>query len=95
MSAKAMGASSETANAIGIGVDIAAGVGPSLGANVSRQLSETVLKNNSFIYKQLATVNLSMAIRIIFSSVVTRISKSLANRRKWPNQAKVLSTIQR
>jgi hypothetical protein len=32
---------------------------------------------------------LSMAIRIIFSAVVTRISKSFANRRKWPNQAKV------
>ena len=56
---------------------------------------EAVLKNNLFNYTHLATVNLSIAIRIIFSEVETRFSKSFANRRKWPSQAKVLSTIQR
>ena len=59
------------------------------------RLLEAVLKNNLFDYRQLAMVNLSMAIRIIFSAVVTRISKSFANRRKLPSQAIVLSTSQR
>ena len=56
---------------------------------------EAVLKKNSFNYRHLATVSLSMAIRIIFSAVVIRISKSFASRRKWPSHAKVLSTIHR
>ncbi len=42
--AEAIGASPETANAIGIGIDITAGVGPSLGASVSRQLSMNAAK---------------------------------------------------
>ena len=59
------------------------------------EILEAVLKNKSFNYRHLATVRLSMAIRIIFSAVVIRISKSFASRRKWPSHAKVLSTIHR
>jgi DNA polymerase III subunit chi len=43
----------------------------------------------------LSRVILSMAMRIMLSTVAVTISKSLANRRNPPNQAKVRSTIER
>jgi hypothetical protein len=60
--------------------------------SILRRLLRSCLAKNHI---HLSRVILSMAMRIRFSAVAVNISKSLANRRNPPNQAKVRSTIQR